>query len=155
MSQKKIDQNSLADFKINVKIELAILWTTLMFLYIYADYFNLMTPGKLEKMMNLQTPIGPTTPGLLIIFSVLLIIPALMIFTSILLKPLINKWLNIIFGLLYAIISVLIIISDIDSKWQGFFVLYNIIEFFVLARIIWKAWNWPKIENITKADNNV
>ena len=66
-----------------------------MFLYIYADYFRLMTPGKLEAMMKLQTPMGPTSPGLLVTFSAILIIPALMTVLSIFLKPKINKGLNI------------------------------------------------------------
>ena len=67
------------DYSINTKIKLAILWTSLMFLYIYTDYFQLMTPEKLEKMISLQTPMGPTSPDLLVIFSVILIIPTLMI----------------------------------------------------------------------------
>jgi hypothetical protein len=73
---------SLENYNINVKLKLALLWASLMFLYIYADYFELMTPGKLEKMMQLKTPMGPTSPDLLIIFAILLIIPALMIIFS-------------------------------------------------------------------------
>lgn len=133
----------LADYKINIKLKLALLWTTLMFLYIYADYFLLMVPGKIKEMMDAQTPVGPTTPGLLIIFSLLLIVPAIMIILSVFLKPSINKWLNILFGLLYSIISILIIISGIGDSWQAFFVLYNVIELFILTTIIWLAWKWP------------
>jgi hypothetical protein len=134
----------LEDYKINTKIKLALLWTSLMSLYIYADYFELMTPGKLEKMMLLQTPVGPTSPGLLVIFSVLLIIPALMIAFSILLVPIINKWMNLLFGVLYSGISILIILSDIGSEWHNFFVLYNFVELFVLITILYQAWRWPK-----------
>lgn len=137
----------LADYKTNVKLKLALLWTTLMFLYIYADYFRLMVPGKMQEMLNMQTPVGPATPGLLIVFSVLLIIPALMIVLSVFLKPIFNKWLNIIFGLLYAVISILIIVSAIGDDWEAFFVLYNVIELFVLGAIIWQAAKWPKQEN--------
>ena len=144
MNIKTTTNNSLTDYKIHVKIKLSLLWTALMFLYIYADFFNLMTPNSLEKMIQLETPVGPTTPGLLIIFSILLIIPALMIALSIFLKPIINKWLNIIMGILYAFISILIIVSDIGSEWHTFFVIYQFVELFVFAAIIWQAWNWPK-----------
>lgn|SRR5690606_6288951 len=138
---------TLENYKIDVKIKLSLLWTSLMFLYIYADYFELMTPGKLEKMMQLKTPMGPTSPDLLIVFALLLIIPALMIIFSIFLAPILNKWTNIIFGVLYATISTLIIISSIGSAWHRFYVLYNFIELFVLMTIIWQAWQWPnKIE---------
>ncbi|MBW3466933.1 DUF6326 family protein [Arthrospiribacter ruber] len=140
----------LENDKINIKIKLAALWTTLMFLYIYADYFQLKTPGTIENIMNLKTPVGPTTPGLLIIFSVLLIIPSLMIFLSIFFKPQLSKWLNIIFSLIYGAISILIIVSGMGDKWQAFFVLYNVIEVFIFIMIIWQAWNWPKTEKYEK-----
>lgn len=117
-----------------------------MFLYIYADYFRLMTPGKLEKMMQLQTPMGPTSPGLLMLFSAILIIPALMIFLSVFLKPRINKWLNIGVAFLYTSISILIIMSAIGDAWQAFFVLFNIVELMVLGIIISQAWKWPRAE---------
>ncbi len=138
---------ALENYKINVKLKLSLLWASLMFLYIYADYFELMTPGKLEKMIQLKTPMGPTSPDLLLIFALLLIVPALMIVLSIFLTPAISKWTNIIFGVVYSTISVLIIISSIGSDWHRFYVLYNIVELFVLITIIWQAWKWPyKIE---------
>ena len=108
---------SLENYNINVKVKLALLWTSLMFLYIYADYFELMTPGKLEKMMQLKTPMGPTSPDLLIIFAILLIVPALMIIFSIFLAPQLSKWTNLAIGVIYAGISILIIISSIGSWW--------------------------------------
>ena len=147
MSKKGTGPQPLTNYRINIKIKLAALWTALMFLYIYADYFRLMTPEKLEKMMKLQTPMGPTSPGLLVIFSVILIIPTLMIFLSILLKPQINKWLNIVIATLYAGISILIIVSGIDNEWQAFFVLFNFVEILVFAIIISQAWKWPRTEN--------
>ena len=145
MSIKKSTPKSLADYGIIVKITLAFLWTSLMFLYIYADYFRLMTPEKLENMMKLQTPMGPTSPELLVIFSVILIIPALMIFLSIFLKPKINKWLNILIAFIYASISILIIVSSIDNEWQTFFVLFNLVEILIFAIILFQAWKWPRV----------
>ncbi len=138
---------TLADSPINVRLKLAGLWTSLMFLYIYADYFGLMTPDSLQNMMELKTPVGRTTPGLLIIFSILLIIPALMIALSLLAKPLIVKILNIFFGIFYGSLSVLIIISDIGHSWQGFFVLYQFVELAVFGIIVWQAWKWPKLNS--------
>ncbi len=145
MSKSNNNSKSLIDYKVDIKIKLAALWTSLMFLYIYADYFRLMTPEKLEKMIKLQTPMGPTTPGLLVIFSLILIVPTLMIFLSVFLRPKINKWLNIIVALLYTCMSVLIIISSISSEWQKFFVFFNIVEVLIFSIIIFQAWNWQKL----------
>ncbi len=148
MSANHTNPKSLSNFKVDIKIKLAALWTSLMFLYIYADYFRLMTPEKLEKMIQLKTPMGPTTPGLLVTFSVILIIPALMIFLSVFLKPQINKWLNIIIAVLYTCISLLIIKSSIGNEWQTFFVIFNILEVVIFVIIIVQAWKWPKVENV-------
>lgn len=134
----------LVNYTINIRTKLAFLWATIMSLYIYADFFSLMTPNKIKRMMDLETPLGATTPAMLIGFSILLIIPALMLPVSILLRPILSKWLNIIIGFLYAAISVLIIISDINSEWMAFFVLYQIIELFIFLIIIMLAWKWPR-----------
>lgn len=146
MSVKRTSPKPLTNYSINIKIKLTVLWTALMFLYIYADYFRLMTPEKLERMMKLQTPMGPTSPGILVTFSVILIIPTLMIFLSIFLKPQINKWLNIVIASIYACISILIIVSSIDNEWQTFFVIFNFVEIVVFAIIISQAWKWPREE---------
>ena len=134
----------LRDFRVNVRVRLAALWTSLMFLYIYADYFQLKAPGVLENTINLQTPVGPTTPQVLLGFSVLLIIPSLMIFLSVFLPPKISRGLNIGVALFYTVISILIIISGIGDAWQAFFVLFNVIEVFLFALIIRQAWKWPR-----------
>jgi hypothetical protein len=145
MSVKKTSSKSLTNYNVNIKIKLAALWTALMFLYIYADFFQLMTPKKLEKMIDLQTPMGPTSPEILVFFSVILIIPSLMIFLSVFLKTQINKWLNIFIAALYASMSILIIVSTLGSEWHTFYILFNLIEVFVFAMIIYQAWNWPKV----------
>ncbi|WP_445383042.1 DUF6326 family protein [Robiginitalea sp. IMCC43444] len=147
MSREKTPPRPLTHYTINTKIKLALLWTSLMFLYIYADYFQLMTPGKLERIIALETPMGPTSPGLLVIFSTILIIPALMIFLSVFLRPQINKWLNILMAFLYACISLLIVITSFGSEWYTFYVLFNLIELLVFILIIAQAWKWPRTEN--------
>ena len=146
MSLKSTASTSLTNYNVNIKIKLAALWTALMFLYIYADFFQLMTPNKLEEMSDLQTPMGPTSPEILVVFSVILIIPSLMIFLSVFLKPQINKWLNICIATLYASMSILIIVTTLGSYWYTFYILFNFIEVFVFAMIIYQAWNWPKVE---------
>ncbi|XLS28905.1 DUF6326 family protein [Flavobacteriaceae bacterium M23B6Z8] len=131
---------------INIRIKLALLWTTMMALYIYADFFNLMTPNTLEEMMTQETPDGPITPMILVIYAVLLIIPALLIPASVFLKPIWSKWLNIIFAVIYGLLAVFIVITEISNVWRAFFVVYQAVEIALFAFIIYLAWNWPKKE---------
>ncbi|BFP40325.1 hypothetical protein FGF1_11700 [Flavobacteriaceae bacterium GF1] len=138
----------LTDSKVNVKGKLAAHWACLMFLYLYADYFELKTPGKIEQLMNLKTPVGDTTPELLVIFSLILIVPSLMVLFSVLLKPKINKWFNLIVALIWSSMSVILIVGELNDLggWYTFYLLYQFVEVLVFGSIIWHAWNWPKDE---------
>ena len=138
----------LLDRKVITKSKLAAHWGCLMSLYIYADYFELKTPGKIEEVMNQKTPIGDVTPGLLVIFSLILIVPSLMIVLSVILKPKINKWLNIGVALIWALMSISIIVLEINTigGWYSFYMLYQFAELFVFGSIIWYAWRWEKMK---------
>jgi len=43
--------SELADEKINVKMKLAALWSSFMFLYIYVDYFHLYMPSSIKDIL--------------------------------------------------------------------------------------------------------
>ena len=51
MNSQKVPQKALEDIKLNVKLKLAALWASFMFLYIYVDYFALYMPGKIEGIL--------------------------------------------------------------------------------------------------------
>jgi hypothetical protein len=131
----------LEDFKINVKLKLAALWTSVMFCYIYADYFGLYVPGILHNMLEgKMVPLGPVTQGVLLGTSIMMLIPSIMIFLSVALKPNLNRWLNIIFGVLYTVIILITMWS-----WM-FYILYGVFEITLTLLIVWYAWKWPRQE---------
>lgn len=47
MTVQHVPQSALEDIKINVKLKLATLWASLMFLYIYIDNFHFYMPNKI------------------------------------------------------------------------------------------------------------
>jgi len=136
-----MDTNKLLDFKTDIKIKLSFLWATVTFLYLYGDYFELYIPKKVEGLLTGDNLLD--SPLKLFFASFLLAIPALMILVSILLKPQINKWLNIIIGLFFTGIMLLIAFTSF-SPWKSFYVFYAIIECIVTSLIVWHAFNWPK-----------
>jgi hypothetical protein len=133
--------NKLEDFKVNVKIKLALLWTSVMFCYIYEDYFELYIPKKIERIISGDNFLA--SPMTLLVGAVVLIIPALMIFLSIVLIPKLSRLFNIIFGTLYTALM-LWIASNYSDKWLTFAVVFAIVESIITSIIVFYAWKWPR-----------
>src|SRR5690606_31254241 len=83
------------------------------------------------------------SPVALFTASVALAIPAVMISVSVLAKPVLNRWLNIIFGVLYSLLMILIGFGSI-SAWYSFYVFLAFTESILTLLIVWLAWKWPK-----------
>lgn len=127
--------------KVNIKIKLAALWTAVTFCYLYGDYFDLYTPGKVEGLISGENVLG--SPMSLFIASLVMAVPPLMIVVSVFLKPKINRLLNIIAGIIFTLMMVLIAISSL-TPWFTFYVFLAILEAILTSIIVWKAWTWPK-----------
>lgn len=112
-----MNSNALEDFKIDIKIKLSILWTSVTLLYLYGDYFELYIPQKTQGLVNGQNLLD--SPEKLFLASVLLAIPALMVVLSILLKPSINRILNIVFGLFFTVLMLFIALTSMEP-WRAF-----------------------------------
>ena len=129
----------LDDYKVHTKIKLAALWASVMFCYIYADYFALYSPGQLASMnKGLIPPLGRSTDGVMIFVSAMMAIPSLMIFLSTVLPPRPNRLLNILVGTVYTGIIGL-------TMWSGaHFIFYGVIEITLTLLVIYYAVTWPR-----------
>lgn len=143
MNSSKTNTNDLDDLKVNIKIKLSALWASVTFFYIYGDYFELYVPGKVQGIINGSSMLD--NPVKIFAASLLLAIPALMVCLSIILKPSINKWLNVIVGIFFTAIMLLIAITSF-SEWRTFYVFYAIVESILTSIIVWHAWKWTKIK---------
>jgi hypothetical protein len=141
-------QMMLQDFRIDVKVKLSALWISLMFCYIYGDFFTLFVPGRIKCLMNGQSGAGPITPCVLLAYAVLLSIPPLMIFLSLILKPTINRTINIVAGIFFTIVMLLVVCTSIE-KWMLFYTYLGVIEIIITSLIVSHAWRWPKAESGT------
>lgn len=130
----------LEDAKVPIKIKLAALWASVMFCYIYADYFGLFSPGQLAAMNKGQiAPLGRSTDGIMIFVSAMMAIPSLMIFLSAALPARSNRTVNIISGALYSAIIGL-------TMWSGaHFIFYGVIELGLTLLAVFMAWTWPRM----------
>jgi len=143
MNSEKKTATILEDVKINVKIKLSVLWAALMFLFLYVDYFGLYVPGYLEDVIAGKMGPFPTTQVALLAATTFMIIPSLMVFLSLTLKPKANRWTNIIVGILF-------IVAQLSSNFVGepwaYYIFASIVEVVLLSLIIGYAWKWPKQE---------
>jgi hypothetical protein len=129
----------LEDVPINVKFVISSLWVAVMFCYVYGDYIQVYVPGILADAMA----VSAEKEGIQIEFfavALLMSIPSVMIFLTLVLKPAINRWLNIILPLLYIILLVAV---NLESTWV-YYLYLTAIEILLSMTTIWYAWNWPK-----------
>jgi Family of unknown function (DUF6326) len=130
---------SVHDIKIHVRYKLFALWSSVMFLYIYGDYFELYQPGKLQEMLAGRMPFGAVSQGVLLGMAGVMVIPSLMPFLSLVLPARVNRLVNIVFGAVYTLIMIL----AIKGGWH-FYIVFGLIEITLTVLIVWYAWTWPK-----------
>ena len=137
----------MEDVKINIKMKLSALWVALMLIYIYADILYLFfIPGKIEKAMEgFMGPFAVTQTALLSA-AVLVMIPAVMVFLSLTLKPKVNRWVNIILGVLYTFVN----IANLIGETWAFYIFFGIVEIVLTLLIVGYAWKWrtPEVSPI-------
>lgn len=142
MNTQKVSNSELVDVKISLKLKLASLWTSLMFLIIYLDYFHLYMPGKIEDILKGRVFVFDITQGFLLVALALVATPALMIFLSVALPAKVNRWANIII----AAINIPLILFNLAGEAWGHMVAGALIQVVLLILIIQYAWKWPRIE---------
>jgi len=131
------------DVKINVKMKLSALWVALMLIYIYADILSNFKPGAIEKMMDGFMGPFPVTQGSLLSASILMIIPAVMVFLSLTLKYKVNRWANTVLGVLFTLVNFSNLIGE--TSWI-FYIAFVVVESVLSLLIVWNAWKWTNPE---------
>lgn len=135
-------QSELKDTPVNLRLKLASLWTSLMFLYIYVDYFHLYMPGEMESIQTGRVFVFNITQGYLLGTLASVTIPAIMIFLSIALPAKTNRWTNLIIATLYIPYTLL---NLAGVAWLHM-VFGAAVEVGLLCLIVRYAWTWPRIE---------
>ncbi len=128
--------------KVSLKLKLATLWASFMFLYIYVDYFALYMPGKIKSILTGRVFVFDITQGFLLGALVSVTIPALMIFLSVALPAKVNRTTNIIIAMAYIPYSLFNLAGE---AWMHM-VYGAVVEVVLLCLIIFYAWKWPRIE---------
>jgi len=135
-------QKQLEDIKVNVKLKLALLWASFMFLYIYVDYFALYMPSKIDDITKGKIFVFDITQGFIFIALFLATIPILMIFLSLVLPATINRFTNII----VAIILIPYMLFNLAGEAWLHMYFAAAVEVVLLLSIIRYAYKWAQLK---------
>ena len=123
------------------KAKLSTLWTFLLFNMVFADIFGFMHPGALKQIMAGNVDGTTITPEFLLIAAVVTEIPIAMVFLSRLLKYGLNRWVNIIAG----VITILWVVGG--GSWNLLtYIFIASVEIVCALSIIGYAWRWRNAE---------
>jgi len=137
--KQRMNSNNLEDLKINVKIKLSALWITLMFCYSYADVLGFYSPGNLAEILTGEIAGVPLTQEMLFAMAIMMALPIIMVFLSVILMPRVNRPLNIVIG----IFQLVILFATFLNTITAYYVVLAGIEFVCLVLIIWFSFKWP------------
>ena len=135
--------SALEDRRMPVQAKLAAAWTSVMFLYIYVDYFHLYKPGNIDDILAGVVFEFDITPTLLTIFLALMAIPALMVMLSMTLPARMNRATNLVVASLFIPVTVFNAVGE-SWDWAFFYGLSIGLEVLLLAFILRSAWTWPR-----------
>jgi hypothetical protein len=132
-NEEKTRSDDLADPKISVRILLAAFWIS---------HFLLWTFGDMVALLQHKDPDPVSNDLLLFVAAPLAIIQTFMIVFSLIGKPKLVRWVNIIMAIVFLLFNIGFLSEAVDG-WEYLlgiaYVLFNVL-------IIWTAWNWPKKE---------
>jgi hypothetical protein len=132
----------LQDVNVNVKIKLAALWATLMLIYIYVDIVGFYKPGVVEDILAGKVWKFEISQAWALGSLLLMMIPSLMVFLSMILKAGVNRWVNIIVAIIYVVVG---ISTTIGETW-AYYIVGHVVGIVLLLITIWTAFRWPKQE---------
>lgn len=134
-------EKTLEEIRVSVKLKLAALWSSFMFLYIYVDYFHLYMPGTIKDILAGKVFVFDISYVFLLIAMIMVTIPTLMIFLSVALPAKVNRCTNIIVA---AVFIPYMLFNLVGEAWVHMY-FAAAVEVFLLCLVIRYAWKWPRI----------
>jgi Family of unknown function (DUF6326) len=126
------------------RVRLSVLWLFATLNYIYADVFfciDVLGSGKG----------GPAvlhfSPGAWLGIAILMEIPMAMILLSRILKPRVNRWANIVAGIIETaavLLTSFILPAFHLTGTSSYYMFFGAVEVACTSMIVWYAWRWPK-----------
>jgi hypothetical protein len=126
--------------KIDTKTLLSTLWIVVMINMLKADILSLFIPGVTDELVSFSASVGTSIPQLMLFGAVMGNLAIAMIILSRVLKRGINRWVNIVVG----IVTIAYIWGGMSSYPHYIFIAS--VETLCLLLIVWFAARWRNLE---------
>ena len=130
--------STLEPSPVNVRIKLSALWAAMLFVFAYVDIFSGFRADIRADIEAGELAGFTINDAFLTGTTVYVLIPILMIFGVMVMRPRLNRIANIGVGGVYAVS----IIAGAIGEWN-YYILGSAVEVALLALIVYYAWTWP------------
>jgi hypothetical protein len=130
------------------KIKISILWISFAVATSAAMIIWFIEPGILEQIMTTGEMLSEKlSAGNIMFFALWWIVPLSMAFLTQIFEHSLNRWANLILGILFALFTIYYFINHLIKGWFAIANLLILIFLFVIAVLIaWYGWKLPKEE---------
>lgn len=133
-------ETTFEPFDVNVRIKLSALWTSMLFVFAYVDLFSLYRPDFRADLEAGEIGGFDIDRPFLLATTVYVVIPSLMVFLALVLRPRVDRIANIALAVVYA----LTIVAGAIGEWS-YYVLGSVVEVALLGAVVFEAWTWPRL----------
>ena len=131
--------STLEDVRVGVRPRISALWIAMLVLFAYGDIFGFFKPGQIEEVMSGEISGIEITQGFLFAISVYIAIASVMIFLTLVLKPTMARWSNIVLAIVYIVSIIAAAIGE-----DAYYLFLSAVEIAMLLLIVGYAWTWPR-----------
>jgi Family of unknown function (DUF6326) len=128
--------------EVNVRVKISALWTAMLFVFAYVDIFSLFRPDFRADVEAGVVGGFTVNQTFLLATTIYIVIPSLMVFGALVLRPRINRMANIVLSTIYAVT----IIAGAVGEWS-YYVFGSVVEIALLAAIFHYARTWPRVSS--------
>jgi hypothetical protein len=121
------------------KLKIAVLWLIKEATILVSMVLSLYDPSVMEHIIAGELGGMQVTPELLLTFTIILLVPLFMSFLSLILKDSLNRWTNIIVGIIFTVLE-LTGITDVLTNPSAYVIVMFVALVAVPALIVWYAW---------------
>jgi len=124
------------------KVRLSVLWLVSEVGALATMILEFYEPGVIDQIRSGEKGGMKIGPELLLLLAIIFLVPLVMAFLSLTLKDKTNRWANIILGIVYTVVAIIVLVGQL-ANLSTLAILPASGAVFTLL-IVWYAYKWSK-----------